>query len=160
ADRIVMPENAFLMVHKPQALCVGDVDAMTAMVGDLQRMTNTFAKTYAGRTGGKKTDTDMHALMKEARLIDAPEAYAFGLVDERASRMLRTAHYDLARLREQARARVKEQLDIVAHARAEENERQLAAQRAAADKLAKDAVGQTMAEKARAEGEARLRAEI
>jgi len=98
ADKITMPKNGFLMLHKPQAMVMGDVDDMRAMADDLERMTKVFAQCYSARSNGKKTAKEMTVLMAESRLMDATEAMAFGLTDEVADPVKMTACFDIRKL--------------------------------------------------------------
>jgi len=112
-DKITMPKNGFFMLHKPQAMVMGDVDDMKAMASDLQRMTKVFAQCYSARSGGKKSPRDMVTLMAESRLMDAAEAHAFGLTDEIADPVKMTACFDIRKLpTKAAQARIKAEFTV------------------------------------------------
>jgi ATP-dependent protease ClpP protease subunit len=111
-DKITMPKNGFLMLHKPQAMVMGDVDDMKAMAADLARMTKVFAQCYSGRCG-KKTAREMTELMAESRLMDATEAMAFGLTDEVSDPIKMTACFDVRKLPTRAaQARIKAEFTV------------------------------------------------
>lgn len=104
ADEIVAPENAFLLVHEPRGGAFGTADVMIALAADLERMTDTFAATYAKRSG-QEADA-VKALMKEDRLMDAAEAKALGYVDRIVEPVRMAANYSLDRLPAVARDRL------------------------------------------------------
>lgn len=104
ADEIVAPENAFLLIHEPRGMAFGTSDAMIATAADLERMTETFAATYAKRSG--QTVDDVKSLMKEDRLMDAGEAKALGYVDRLAEPVKMAASYPITRLPDAARAKL------------------------------------------------------
>lgn len=101
ADKIVMPENSFMLVHKPRGMAFGTDDDMMAMAGDLERMGSTFANAYAERSGQKPADVT--ALMGEDRLMTASEAKQLGYCDEISSPVKMVAAFDMKRLPEKAR---------------------------------------------------------
>lgn len=104
ADEIVAPENAFLLVHEPRGGAFGTADTMISIAADLERMTETFAATYAKRSG---QDADaVKTLMKEDRLMDAAEAKALGYVDRLVEPVKMAASYSLDRLPVSARERI------------------------------------------------------
>jgi ATP-dependent Clp endopeptidase proteolytic subunit ClpP len=80
ADKIVMPSNAFMLVHNASGFAMGQADDMLAVAADLQRIDKSMSATYAARTG--QTAAKVKALMKEDRLMDATEAKALGYADE------------------------------------------------------------------------------
>jgi ATP-dependent protease ClpP protease subunit len=102
ADKIVMPENSFMLIHKPRGMVFGTDDDMVSMAGDLERMGATFANAYATRTG--QAPDVVTALMCEDRLMSATEAKELGYADDLSSPVKMAAAYDLKRLPEKARA--------------------------------------------------------
>lgn len=104
ADEIVAPENAFLLVHEPRGGAFGTADTMIAVASDLGRMTETFAATYAKRSG--QNADEVKSLMKEDRLMDAAEAKALGYVDRLIEPVKMAASYSLDRLPAAARERI------------------------------------------------------
>jgi ATP-dependent Clp protease protease subunit len=138
-DEIVMPDNAFMLIHEPRALAQGTATDMLTVAADLEKMTESFAGIYAGRSG---SDADAaKKLMGEDRLMTAAEAKACGYADKVTSAVKMTAAYDLTLLPEAARKAV---ADAIA-ALGEEDE---AAKRALAEKSAAEAKAKGDAEKA------------
>jgi ATP-dependent Clp endopeptidase proteolytic subunit ClpP len=83
ADKIVMPQNSFMLVHGASGFAMGNAEDMIALAADLQRIDKSMASTYAARSG--QTPAKVRALMKEDRLMDATEAKSLGYADEVAS---------------------------------------------------------------------------
>lgn len=97
ADEIVMPDNSFMLIHEPRSWAMGTAQDMEAVAADLSRMTETFAATYAKRSG--KLDADaVKALMKEDRLMTASEAHESGFADRVAEPVKMAASFDPKRL--------------------------------------------------------------
>lgn len=101
ADKIMAPDNAFLLIHEPYALTIGPAEAHLAMAADLERMSASFAGVYAKRSG-QELET-VRALMKADRLMDATEASSLGYVDELLGKARIAASFDLARVPEKFR---------------------------------------------------------
>jgi ATP-dependent protease ClpP protease subunit len=93
ADRIVMPANAFMLVHNASGLAWGSADDMREMAADLDRIDKAMTATYATRSGS--TPAKMRALMKEDRLMDAKEAMDLGLADEVVAEKKMAAKFSL-----------------------------------------------------------------
>lgn len=96
ADEIVMPSNAFMLIHEPSGVAIGTSDTMMAVASDLKRMTGIFAATYAKRSG--MSQKDIRALMKEDRLLTADEAKEKGMVDTLDEPVKMAASYSLDQL--------------------------------------------------------------
>lgn len=108
ADEIIMPSNAFMLVHEPSGGAWGPADTMRAMAADLDRMTETFAASYAARSG--MDVAAVKALMKEDRLVDATEAKTIGLCDALDEPVKMVAAYSLSLLPKAARARMEAEI--------------------------------------------------
>lgn len=80
ADKIVMPANAFLLIHGASGMSFGNADDMRALADDLDRIDRSLTATYVARA--KSTTAKVKALMKEDRLMDAAEAKTWGFADE------------------------------------------------------------------------------
>jgi len=101
ADEIVMPENAFMLVHEPMGMAVGPSETLLSVAADLARMTESFAATYSKRSG--MSVEDIKALMKENRLMTAAEAKEKGFCDVLGEPVQMVASYSLAGLPAEAR---------------------------------------------------------
>jgi ATP-dependent protease ClpP protease subunit len=98
ADKIVMPENTFMVVHNPYAMTVGPAAAHRSMADDLDRVSDAYAATYAKRS--KQPVDAVKSLMAEDRLMGAPECKALGYCDELLPAKEMAATFDLAKVPE------------------------------------------------------------
>ena len=93
ANRIVMPSNAFMLVHRSAGFSMGNADDMRAIADDLDRIDKAITATYVARTG--QAAAKVKALMKEDRLMDAAEARELGYADEVTPPMKMSAKFSL-----------------------------------------------------------------
>ncbi len=96
-DEIVMPENAFLMIHDPAGLVMGTAEDMRAMAGTLDKIAAGMTRGYAGRSG--KTEDEIAALMAAETWFSAAEALEAGLATQLAEPVRIAASFDIARFR-------------------------------------------------------------
>ena len=94
-DEIVMPENAFLMIHDPSGLAMGTADDMRAMAEALDKIAGSLVRGYAAKSG--KPDDDVAALMAAETWFDAAEAVAAGFADRLADPVRMAARFDIGR---------------------------------------------------------------
>lgn len=85
APRIVMPENAFLMVHHPWMEAVGNAGELRALADELDKIGEQIVGIYAARSG--KTGEYWRELMTGAdgadgTFLTASEAFEAGLCEE------------------------------------------------------------------------------
>jgi len=76
---ITMGESAFLMIHNPWALVIGNAKDMREMADTLDKIGGSLAGVYATRKGVSKEQAQ--AWMNEERWFTAAEATAAGLAD-------------------------------------------------------------------------------
>jgi ATP-dependent protease ClpP protease subunit len=80
ADRRVMPQNTFLVIHEPSGMTFGPPKVHRQMADDLDRVKDVQARDYAAASGqGIKA---VKELMEEDRLMTAKEAKELGYCDE------------------------------------------------------------------------------
>jgi len=96
-DAIVMPENAFLMIHDPSGLVMGTAADMREMAGTLDKIAAGMTRGYAARSG--KPETEIAALMAAETWFDAAEALEAGLATQLAEPVRIAASFDIARFR-------------------------------------------------------------
>ena len=96
-DAIVMPENAFLMIHDPSGLVMGTAADMREMAGTLDKIAAGMTRGYAGRSG--KTEDEIAALMAAETWFSAAEALDAGLATQLAEPVRIAASFDIARFR-------------------------------------------------------------
>jgi len=90
ADKIIMPENAFMMIHKPWGGQMGDADDMRKYADLLDKVESTLIASYVNKTG--KTENEISNLLAEETWFTGSEAVAAGFADE-LSEPLQTANY-------------------------------------------------------------------
>ena len=78
-DTIEMPENAWMMIHQPWSMAVGNASDMREQADFLDRNTEMLVDVYADRSG-KDRDAVREWVMDET-WFNGPEALAAGLVD-------------------------------------------------------------------------------
>ena len=93
ADKIVMPANAFMLVHGASGFAWGDSKTVRAVADDLDRLNLSLTATYVARSG--KSTKAIETLMEEDRLMTASETLEFGLCDEVVAEAKLAANYSL-----------------------------------------------------------------
>lgn len=96
-DTIVMPENAFLMIHDPSGLVMGTAEDMRATAEALDKVKGSLIQGYAGKSG--KADDEVATLMAAETWLDAKDALDFGFIDRIAEPVKLAASFDVARFR-------------------------------------------------------------
>ncbi len=96
-DAIVMPENAFLMIHDPSGLVMGTAADMREMAGTLDKIAAGMTRGYAARSG--KTEDEIAALMAAETWFSAAEALEAGLATQLAEPVRIAASFDIGRFR-------------------------------------------------------------
>lgn len=94
-DRIIMAENAVMMVHKPSDGTYGDADALRTCADRLDMLQNQLVQVYAQRTG-MSTD-DLSPLLDAETWLTAPEALALHFIDEIAGASTATNMLDASK---------------------------------------------------------------
>ena len=96
-DSVVMPQNAFLMIHDPSGLVMGTAEDMRSTAEALDKVKGSLIMGYAAKSG--KPDAEIAALMAAETWLDAQEALALGLIDRIAEPVKLAASFDIARFR-------------------------------------------------------------
>jgi ATP-dependent Clp protease protease subunit len=96
-DEIVMPENAFLMIHDPAGLVMGTAEDMRATAEALDKVKGSLIQGYASKSG--KAEEEIATLMAAETWLDANEALALGFIDRIAAPVKLAASFDVARFR-------------------------------------------------------------
>ena len=96
-DEVVMPENAFLMIHDPSGVVFGTADDMRAMAEALEKIKGSLVAGYAAKSGG--SEDDIAALMAKETWLDAAEAVELGFADRLAEPVRIAASFDIGRFR-------------------------------------------------------------
>ncbi|MGI3212878.1 head maturation protease, ClpP-related [Roseovarius tibetensis] len=96
-DEIVMPENAFLMIHDPSGLVMGTASDMRDMAGTLDKIGASMLRGYAARSG--KPEAEIAAFLAAETWFDAAEALEAGLATRLAEPVRIAAAFDIGRFR-------------------------------------------------------------
>jgi ATP-dependent protease ClpP protease subunit len=96
-DEIVMPENAFLMIHDPSGLVMGTAADMREMADTLDKIAGGMVRGYAARSG--RTEEEIAALMAAETWFDAEAALEAGLATRMIEPVRIAASFDIARFR-------------------------------------------------------------
>ena len=96
-DEIVMPENAFLMIHDPSGLVMGTAADMREMADTMDKIAGSMIRGYAGRSG--RSEDEIAALMTAETWFDAQDALAAGFATRMAEPVRIAASFDIGRFR-------------------------------------------------------------
>ncbi len=96
-DEVVMPENAFLMIHDPSGLVMGTAADMRAMAEALDKIAGALVKGYAAKSG--KPEDEIAALMVAETWFTAAEAVEAGFADSLSEPVKIAASFDVTRFR-------------------------------------------------------------
>ncbi|GAA4221575.1 ATP-dependent Clp protease proteolytic subunit [Sphingomonas endophytica] len=94
-DRIIMAENAVMMIHKPSDGTYGDADALRTVADRLDFLQNQLVQIYAARTG--MSEDALHPLLDAETWMSAPEALSLHFIDEIAGHATATNLLDASR---------------------------------------------------------------
>jgi ATP-dependent Clp protease, protease subunit len=96
-DEIVMPENAFLMIHDPSGIVMGTATDMRDMAGTLDKIAASMTRGYATKSG--KSEAEIAALLSAETWFDASEALDAGLATRLSEPVRIAASFDIGRFR-------------------------------------------------------------
>jgi len=96
-DTVVMPENAFLMIHDPSGMVMGNAGDMRSMAEALDKIAGSLVRGYAAKSG--RPDEGIAALMAAETWLDAADALELGLADKVIEPVRIAASFDIARFR-------------------------------------------------------------
>lgn len=91
----VMAENAFVMIHDPWSIVLGDAAAMRKEADLLDSIKNTIVQVYVDRTGQERGQVER--MMTDETWMTADEALTSGFVDEVSENLKVAASFDAAR---------------------------------------------------------------
>ena len=94
-DEIIMPENAFLMIHDPSGMVMGTAADMRAMAEALDKIGASLLRGYAAKSG--KPEKDIAKLMARETWLDAAEALEMGFADIMSEPVKMAASFDVSR---------------------------------------------------------------
>jgi ATP-dependent Clp endopeptidase proteolytic subunit ClpP len=80
ADTVEIPENAYVMIHNPWGLAVGDAEEMRDTADLLDKLGNGLVNAYTSRTGN--SEKDIREMMDAETWMDGREAVERGFADK------------------------------------------------------------------------------
>ncbi|MGK0575513.1 head maturation protease, ClpP-related [Macrococcus capreoli] len=81
-DKIIMPNNAMMMIHDPWTFAIGNSREMRKVADDLDKINESIVNTYLNKTDGKTTETNIRTMMQEETWLSAEDALKYGFADE------------------------------------------------------------------------------
>lgn len=96
-DEVVMPENAFLMIHDPAGMVMGTAIDMRAMAEALDKVKGSLLQGYAAKSG--RPQEEIAPLMAAETWLDAQDALDLGFADRIAEPVRIAARFDVGRFR-------------------------------------------------------------
>ena len=94
-DEIIMPENAFLMIHDPSGMVMGTAADMRSMAEVLDKIGGSLLRGYAAKSG--KAEDEIAKLMAKETWLDAGEALEMGFADTMVEPVKMAASFDVSR---------------------------------------------------------------
>lgn len=95
-DKIVMPENTFLMVHNPLSWAYGNADEFREVADTLDKIGSSLIGIYVART--KQPEAEIKALLDAETWLTANEALALGFADEVLPEMKVAAAFNIDKM--------------------------------------------------------------
>lgn len=80
SNKIIMPENAYLMIHNAWSIAMGNKKDFTKMADTLEKMDETIANIYSEYTG--KDIEKIKEMMEEETWLNGTEAFELGFSNE------------------------------------------------------------------------------
>lgn len=101
-DKIIMPENTFMMVHNPLVGTYGNADELRGMADVLDKIGASLIATYVSRTG--LSEDEVKALLDAESWLNAEDAVSKGFATEMEAALKIAASYDTERFPAKVRA--------------------------------------------------------
>lgn len=99
-DTVIMPSNAFLMIHSNWGGAVGTAEDLREYADLLDKWRSSMGKAYQDKAAGKLSDEQLAQFFKEDTWLTAQEAVGLGLADEVIEPMQMAASIDFKRLKD------------------------------------------------------------
>lgn len=99
-DTVIMPSNAFLMIHSNWGGAVGTADDLREYADLLDKWRSSMGKAYQDKASGKLSDEQLAQFFKEDTWLSAQEAVDLGLADEVIEPMQMAASINFKRLKD------------------------------------------------------------
>lgn len=93
-DKVVMPDNALMMIHKPWNLAVGDAEEMRKTADSLDVFEESILKIYTANTNLSKDE--LQDMLSDETWLSAEQAIEYGFADELSEPVKAAAKLDLS----------------------------------------------------------------
>ena len=94
-DKITMPENALMMIHRASCGCMGNADDFAKQIEVLNKIDLVLTNTYVTRSNGLLTEEDITNMFNSGDTwLTDKEAKDFGLCDEITEKLEAVAKYE------------------------------------------------------------------
>lgn len=94
-DKVTMPENALMMIHRASCGCMGNADDFAKQIEVLNKIDLVLTNTYVTRSNGLLTEEDVTNMFNSGDTwLTAQEAKDFGLCDEITEKLEAVAKYE------------------------------------------------------------------
>ena len=93
-DKIVMPDNALMMIHKPWNMAVGDAEEMRKIADSLDVFEESILKIYMSKTNLSKDA--LQTMLSDETWLSAEQAIEYGFADELSEPIKAAASLDLS----------------------------------------------------------------
>lgn len=97
-EKIIMPENAMMMIHKPWGIQGGDADDMRKYADLLDQVENVLITAYAKKTG--KSNEEIAEMLAEETWLSGQECVEHGFADQLAEPVKAMAKIKSQRMKE------------------------------------------------------------
>ncbi len=142
-DTIIMPDNAFMMIHNPLNFAYGNADDLREMADVLDKIGASLVGIYAARTG--KPEDEIKAMLDAETWLNAEDAILHGFADELQPALKVAASFDMERLPDNVRASIAPPIaDLEPNPADDEAAAQAAAAEAAAAQAAQRALASSI----------------
>lgn len=96
-DKVIMPENALMMIHNPTGEVYGEAEDMRKMADALEKVKSGILSAYRDKTG--LDDEEVSSLMNEETYMLAAEALEKGFIDEVSGAVKIAANLDFSKFK-------------------------------------------------------------
>ena len=114
-DRVIIPSNAFLMIHKPYAACIGNADECRKLASDLDAIETGILNIYKEHLADGVDIADIQKMVAEETWLNGEEAAKYFTVEVGAAKEY------AAKLTDTVSAYAKVPKEIIKSARAADN---------------------------------------
>jgi HK97 family phage major capsid protein len=97
AGKVIMPQNAIMMIHDPFGIVMGDASDMRKMADSLDKIKSSIISAYMTKTN--ISEQDVSDLMSDETWMNAEDALGWGFADEVIEPVKIAASFDLSRFK-------------------------------------------------------------